>query len=66
MEILSQTKFDANKEHSYLNGVSPGFFCRVTSSKYLPFLATKQANLSAAFFTVGSLGGTGAACHLKN
>lgn len=53
-------------KYTYLKGVSPGFFCRVTCSICLPFLATKLANLSATFLTVGSLGEGGAACHLKN
>jgi len=51
---------------SYLNGVSPGFLCRVIFSNCLPFLATKLANLSATCLTVISFGGGGAACHLKN
>lgn len=52
--------------HTYLNGVSPGFLWRVTCSNCLPFFATKFASLSATFFTEGSLGGEGAACHLNN
>lgn len=51
---------------TYLKGVSPGFFCLVICSIDLPCLATKFANLSATSFTVESLGGGGAACHLKN
>ena len=49
---------------THLKGVSPGFFWRVTFSNCLPCLATKLASLSATFFTVGSLGGGGAAHHL--
>lgn len=51
---------------TYLKGVSPRFFCLVTSSNGLPFLATKLANLSATILTVGSLGKGGAAFHLQN
>lgn len=63
-ELLNQIRTD--RQTTYLKGVFPGFFWRVISSICLPFLATKLASLSAAFFTAGSLGEGGAACHLKN
>lgn len=43
----------------YLNGLSPGLRCLVTSSNCLPFLATNSASLIATFSTSGSVGARG-------